>query len=157
MTDHRVLTGWSLFSLDPDKPWKERQQSITSTEQLFSTIDELQREYVPTEDESPSVRLRSPTGDTMRIGLGGEEWLLIYLPQNGDVVLSLGDPYAEGTRVFMLPEWSEFTRDCLLPAETARRVLLSWIETGSVSPEMNPLLRSAGMHGSHTPEDPSDS
>src|SRR5947207_1268866 len=92
--------GWRFLRPDDREPWKLIEEECASIEQLFARLQELRDHYVPVEDESPSVKLINAAGDRMRIGLGGEEWVIIYQPASGGVVLSLGDPQAEGYRAF---------------------------------------------------------
>lgn len=118
-------------------------EEVSSANELLERLNYIE-ENETTNAYSPSAMIFGPNGDRMRVGLGGAEWVLWYLPSFGGLVMSEGESINdEETRPFLAHQLEDVLLTHLIPRERARRVLLRWLETGTVTEEMNPAIEAA--------------
>lgn len=83
------------------------------------------------------VEIINEKGDSLSIGLGGNESLLHLVSSNGPYWVSTGNARAKGTAVFYLDgQWTEIRRKQLVPIAEAREAVRHWYLTGSLSPAL---------------------
>ena len=80
------------------------------------------------------VQLRSPSGEVLMIGLGGDKNVLDHIAASGwPAQHSVGDPEAEGTIAFMMGSYdSEMPKAYAIPNTLARRAIDHFFRTGTL-------------------------
>jgi immunity protein Imm1 of predicted polymorphic toxin system len=128
--------AYRLVSFDPEQYWIPIEEEFILPEQVLRRMQEIEGQFVPGREESTSVRIETMTGDAMEVGLGGDEWIILYIGSDGTCLVTLGDETRTGYKVFLRPEWTECDQLYLIPAPTGRRVVRTWLETGELSDEV---------------------
>lgn len=132
LSDNRSMTCRLKYFRFPNY-WEEVVEDVNSSGQLLMRLEDLQREYVPERNESLYVYVENANRDVLHVGLGPDKWLIVRDRKGGECLVSLGDEAAEGSQVFLVPEWTELPRKYLIPQEVAREVVRMWFETGTLS------------------------
>jgi hypothetical protein len=82
-----------------------------------------------------SVILHNRLGRRIQVGVSDRGWLLILDPvDNTHIVRRTKNPGDDQFAAFLLPEWTEFTLECVHSAAYAREALSQWLDVNTVPP-----------------------
>lgn len=129
-----------------DATWSSRETKVATAQEALATIDRLavaheaasRRAAADLTPEERAARagfsflVTDERGQSIQVGVHADGgWVILHLrPRPMRAVpgeLTGDDPVA-----FLFPEWTEFPRHALLPADRARELLIGWFETGQL-------------------------
>lgn len=113
--------------------WKDNEpHTVESCEHLNGLLDELSSAH--SSQRPILVQLRSPSGEVMMIGLGGDKCVLDHIAASGwPAQHSVGDAEAEGTIPYMMGSYdSEMPKAYAIPTILARRAIDHFFRAGTL-------------------------
>ena len=113
--------------------WRDSEpHAVSSLEQLNRLLDEVQT----THDEANPVlvQVRSPTGEILMIGIGGELCVLDHIAAGGwPARHSVGNPDAEGSIPYRMGSYdSEIPKTDAIPRDLARKAVEHFYHSGQL-------------------------
>ena len=102
---------------------------VTTVTELEAALDAIHERV---RNQPCLATIRSPAGDELLIGLGGDLSVLQFTHDDDPPYwVTVGDPEAEGLTAFVFEgEETEILRRHLVPAEDARKAAMVFLESG---------------------------
>lgn len=116
------------------KYWEPWVEPILDSDHLWERLDQIWKEYSPTDQELIAITLVREGRSSLKIGFSNGEWILIFEKESGVFWCAIGDPTTVGDRWVVFPEWTELPRRFVLTSDVAKGAIRYWIDTGEPSP-----------------------
>lgn len=113
--------------------WETQTLDMRSFEEIIDTLDRLPRDQYKSIGKPILIFVIKGNGERFGLTVGGEMSTVILIRGDGEYWYSLGDPHAEGTSIFLCPDWTEISAKRLITHPNARRALRDWLENGAMS------------------------
>jgi hypothetical protein len=113
--------------------WEMGSIEVQTFDEVVNYLDDLWNRYYQHIEHPVILFLYQDNGDRLGIGLGRVHSTVICVNGSDEWWYSVGDEMAEGTAVFLCPDWTEIAAARLVPYSTALLALREWMEHGRMT------------------------
>ena len=117
--------------------WEESVTPVVSGQAVVQRLRQLLDECVLGDAEGAAFLLEDGQDNELQVYCSTADWSVAFYPADRTPLITRGMKSARGTKPFLIPEWTEVERKHLIDAEKAAKVVVEWVESGTLTDDVD--------------------